>query len=198
MTIQLSDLPYAPSALEPHISEHTLSFHYGKHHAGYVKKLNKAVDGTDYAGQSLEAIIVESNRNGDQGVFNNAAQILNHDQYWLSMTPNGVKAPQGALLEAIERDFDSFEALVSQLKSAAASLFGSGWVWLVADAGHLEIVSTPNAETPLVDGKQLLMTIDVWEHAYYLDYQNDRPGYIDIFFDKLANWQRAAELYQQS
>ena len=195
MNIQLSDLPYAMSALEPHISERTMSFHYGKHHAGYVKKLNAATDDTDYAGMPLEEIIIESKKKGDQGVFNNAAQVLNHDQYWLSMTPDGTKKPGGALLDAIERDFGSFDKLVEQLKSAAAGLFGSGWVWLASDDGKLEIVSTQNAETPLVDGKGILMTIDVWEHAYYLDYQNDRPGYIDIFFDHLANWDRASALY---
>lgn len=197
MSIELSDLPYAASALEPHISERTMSFHYGKHHAGYVKKLNAAIDGSDYAGMDLEAIIVESNSKGDQGVFNNAAQVLNHDQYWLSMTPDGAKKPGGALLDAIERDFGSFDKLVEQMKSAAAALFGSGWVWLASDDGKLEIVSTQNAETPLTDGKHILMTIDVWEHAYYLDYQNDRPGYIDIFFDHLANWDRASALFDK-
>lgn len=197
MSIKLSDLPYDSSALEPHISERTMSFHYGKHHAGYVKKLNAATEGTDFAGMSLESIIVESSKKGDQGVFNNAAQVLNHDQYWQSMTPKGAKRPDGALLEAIERDFGSFDKLVDQMKSAAAGLFGSGWVWLTSDDGKLEIVSTQNAETPLVDGKHILMTIDVWEHAYYLDYQNDRPSYIDTFFDHLANWERASELYEK-
>ncbi len=195
MAIELKALPFEQSALEPHISANTLSFHYGKHHAGYVNKLNNAIEGTDYAAKTLEAIIVESSNNGDQGIFNNAAQVFNHDQYWLSMTPDGVEPPGGALAEAIERDFGSFDALVDQMKAAAASLFGSGWVWLASNDGALEIVSTQNAETPLVDGKDCLLTIDVWEHAYYLDFQNNRPGYIDVFFDQLVNWKRASELY---
>ncbi len=196
MAIELQALPYEQAALEPHISANTLSFHYGKHHAGYVNKLNNAIEGTDYAGKTLEAIVIDSNSSGDQGIFNNAAQIFNHDQYWLSMTPDGVEAPGGALGEAIEREFGSLEALVDQMKSAAASLFGSGWVWLASKDGALEIVSTRNAETPLVDGKLCLLTIDVWEHAYYLDFQNNRVAYVDLFFDKLANWKRAAELYK--
>lgn len=198
MSVTLPDLPYEKTALEPYISAETLSFHYGKHHAGYVNKLNKAIDGTSYEGMTLETIIRESHKQLDTAVFNNAAQVLNHTQYWESMTPGSTDKPGGELANAIERDFGSFDTLVERMKADAASLFGSGWVWLVSNEGTLSIEKTPNAETPMVLGADILLTIDVWEHAYYLDYQNDRPKYIDIFFDKLVNWARAEEAYTES
>lgn len=195
MSIKLESLPYAESALEPHISARTLSYHYGKHHAGYVSKLNKAIDDTPYAGMPLESIIQKAANTADTGVFNNAAQVWNHDQYWKSMSPDGVSQPGGGLGAAIKRDFGSFDAMLDKLKSAAATLFGSGWVWLVVDDGKLGIVSTSNADTPVAKGTIALLTIDVWEHAYYLDFQNDRPSYIDVFFDKLVNWSHAEAVF---
>lgn len=195
MSIELQSLPYGEAALEPHISAKTLSFHYGKHHAGYVKKLNGLIEDTPYAELELAEIIQKSDKLLDNPVFNNAAQIWNHDQYWKSMSPDAVAEPGGKLAAAIKRDFGSYESLVSDLKSAAATLFGSGWVWLVADEGKLSIVSTSNADTPAAKGTTALLTIDVWEHAYYLDFQNDRPSYIDVFFDKLVNWSHAEAVF---
>lgn len=195
MTFELKPLPYDESALEPHISAQTLSYHYGKHHAGYVKKLNNAIENTDYSGLGLEEIIKKSHADEDASVFNNAAQVWNHDRYWESMSPTPSAKPTGDFMKAIEKDFGSFDAMVDKLKSAAASLFGSGWVWLVHDGGQLRIVGTSNAETPIAEGTDALLTIDVWEHAYYLDFQNDRPSYIDVYFDKLVDWSHAEKAF---
>lgn len=191
MTIAFPELPYAADALEPHISAQTLEFHYGKHHKAYVDKLNAAISGTDYEAQDLETIIFASHKAADSGVFNNAAQAWNHTFLWNSMSPNG-GAPEGALAEAINERFGGMDGFKEQFKAAALGQFGSGWTWLVRKAGKLDIVSTGNAETPLTDEVTPLLTLDVWEHAYYLDYQNKRDAYIDAFLDKLINWDFAA------
>ena len=188
MTFTLPELPYETNALEPHISANTFSFHYAKHHNAYVTNLNKLIEGTDFAGKSLEEIITSS----DGGVFNNAAQVWNHTFYWHSMSPNGGGAPSGALADKITQDFGSFDEFKTQFANAAATQFGSGWAWLVLDNGTLKITKTGNAETPVTEGQIPLLTIDVWEHAYYLDFQNKRPDYIQTFLNELANWEFAA------
>ena len=195
MSITLPDLPYAIDALEPHVSANTLEFHYGKHHKAYVDKLNAAIAGTDYEGHSLESIIAASHKAADGGVFNNAAQIWNHTFLWHSMAPSGGGEPTGALAEAINARFGNVAGFREKFKAAALGQFGSGWTWLVRKGGALEIVSTGNAETPLTDGLTPLLTLDVWEHAYYLDYQNKRDAYIDAYLDKLINWDFAAQNY---
>lgn len=184
MSIELPPLPYSKDALAPHISTETLEFHYGKHHAGYVTKLNAAIEGTDFANKSLEEIIKTS----DGGVFNNAAQIWNHTFYWNSLNPNGGGAPTGKIADAINKDFGSFESFKEKFTNSAATLFGSGWTWLVKDkSGKLVIENTTNANCPLTSGQTPLLTCDVWEHAYYIDYRNARPDYITAFW-KLVNW----------
>jgi Fe-Mn family superoxide dismutase len=186
MTITLPELPYAQNALEPHISAETLGFHYGKHHQAYVTNLNKLIDGTEFADKSLEAIIKTSSA----GIFNNAAQVWNHTFYWHCMAPNGGGKPTGDLADKINDDFGGFEKFLEEIKTAAATQFGSGWAWLVLQNGTLKVIKTANAETPLTQNDVTpLLTIDVWEHAYYLDYQNKRPDYIATFFDKLVNWE---------
>ena len=196
MSFELADLPYSADALEPHISAETFGYHHGKHHKAYVDKLNAAVAGTDYENQSLEAVILASHDAGDTGVFNNAAQAWNHTFLWNSMSPQGGGEPQGALAEAINDSFGDLDSFKAQFKASAMGQFGSGWTWLVHKAGKLEIVSTGNAETPLTGGSVPLLTLDVWEHAYYLDYQNKRDAYIDTFLDKLINWDFAAQNYE--
>ena len=188
----LKPLPYAENALEPHISAHTFSFHYQKHHKAYVDNLNKLIEATEHKDQSLEDIIKNTAGDaGKAGIFNNAAQVFNHSFYWHSMNPKGGGTPSGKLAEKINEDFTSFEKFLEEFKTAAATQFGSGWAWLVLDQGKLKIEKTSNADTPLAHGKKPILTIDVWEHAYYLDYQNKRPAYIDTFFEKLANWEFA-------
>ncbi|WP_417463701.1 superoxide dismutase [Kordiimonas sp.] len=197
MTFQLPQLPYEQDALEPHISKETLGFHHGKHHNAYVTNLNGLVEGTEFEGQSLEAIMQATAGKADKaGVFNNAAQIWNHTFYWHSMSPNGGGQPTGALADKIKADFGSFDAFVEEFKKAGATQFGSGWAWLVLNKdGKLEVTKTLNAECPLTDGKTPLLTMDVWEHAYYLDFQNRRPDYIATFLSSLVNWQFAAANY---
>ena len=192
----LPELPYAIDALEPHVSANTLEFHYGKHHKAYVDKLNAAIHGTDYEGQSLEAIITASDKASDAGVFNNAAQVWNHTFLWHGMSPTGGGEPTGALAEAIKARFGSVDTFREKFKAAALGQFGSGWTWLVRKGGTLEIVSTGNADTPLTAGITPLLTLDVWEHAYYLDYQNKRDAYIDVYLDQLINWDFAAQNYE--
>jgi Fe-Mn family superoxide dismutase len=194
MSFTLPDLPYAQNALAPHISPETLDFHHGKHHAGYVAKLNGLIDDTDLATQSLETIIRKTAGDPDQtNVFNNAAQIWNHSFYWKSMSPNGGGAPTRELGALIDRDFGSLEGFVSAFSEAGATQFGSGWVWLVLVHGKLEIRKTANAQTPLTEpGVTPLLTMDVWEHAYYIDFQNRRPAYIAAFLEHLINWEFAA------
>ena len=183
MAIALPELPYARNALAPAISEETLDYHYGKHHKAYVDKTNAAIDGTDMANASLEDII----KGASGGLFNNAAQVWNHSFYWDSMAPGGVAA-SSTLSGEIDKAFGSMDAFAEQFKTAAAGNFGSGWTWLVKSAsGALEIVSTDDAKTPITDGHTALLTVDVWEHAYYIDYRNARPGYLDAFMG-LVNW----------
>ncbi|MGS2718428.1 superoxide dismutase [Eionea flava] len=191
MSFELPALPYDKSALEPHISAETLEYHYGKHHQTYVTKLNAAVDGTDLANKSLEEIIKTS----EGGVFNNAAQIWNHTFYWHSLSPNGGGQPNGELADAIDKLWGSYEAFVTEFSEKAAGNFGSGWTWLVKTAeGGLEIVNTDDADCPLTTDNTPLLTCDVWEHAYYIDYRNARPAYVEAFFN-LANWEFAANNY---
>ena len=196
MSIALPDLPYAPDALEPHVSARTLEFHHGKHHKAYVDKLNAAIAGTDYDGQTLEDIIADAHKAADTGVFNNAAQAWNHTFLWHSMSPDGGGQPEGALAEAIKTRFGGFDAFRERFKAAALVQFGSGWAWLVRNGGVLDIISTGNAETPLTDDLTPLLTLDVWEHAYYLDYQNRRDAYIDAFLGELINWDFAGQNYE--
>ncbi len=190
MAFKLPELPYSKDALSPHISARTLEFHYGKHHQGYVTKLNAAVEGDSaLAGKSLEDII----RTTKGGVFNNAAQVWNHTFYWHSMSPNGGGAPTGDIAHAIDKAFGSFADFKEKFSTAAAGQFGSGWAWLVKDAaGQLAITTTGNAGTPLTEGQTPILTCDVWEHAYYLDYQNARPSYIEAWWN-LVNWEHAAK-----
>jgi Fe-Mn family superoxide dismutase len=185
----LPPLPYADTALEPLISANTLSFHYAKHHKTYVDNLNKLVEGKDLANMSLEEIIMASSGKADMaGVFNNAAQVWNHTFYWNSLKPNGGGKPTGAIAAAIDKDLGGYDKFKTDLSAAAVTQFGSGWAWLVSDAGTLKIVKTGNAEVPLTKGQKPLLTIDVWEHAYYLDYQNLRAKYVETLIDKLLNW----------
>jgi len=194
MAFELPPLPYDKSALEPHMSAKTLDFHYGKHHQAYVTNLNNLIKGTPLASKSIEVIVKETAKDAARaGVFNNAAQVWNHTFFWHSMKPRGGGAPTGELAQAIARDFGGFDKFKEQFKNAAVSLFGSGWAWLVADRGHLKVIKTANAETPLGSGETELLTCDVWEHAYYLDYQNRRPDFVQIFLDHLVNWDEAAK-----
>jgi superoxide dismutase, Fe-Mn family len=199
MAHTLPDLPYEQNALEPHISSETLGFHHGKHHAAYVSKMNAAIDGTDKADLSLEDLIRKAAADGDQALFNNAAQTWNHTFYWNSMAPDGGGTPSGDLGDRINRDFGSFDAFKKAFADAGATQFGSGWAWLVVKDGKLDVRKTLNAETPLTeDGVVPLLTMDVWEHAYYLDFQNRRPDYIETFLDKLVNWEFAASNLKSS
>jgi len=192
MTFTLTDLPYKNDALAPHISPKTLDFHHGKHHKAYVTNLNKLIAGTDLAGESLENIIKKTVNNADKaGIFNNAAQVWNHSFYWQSMKTNGGGLPTGNIAKKINADFGSFENFTEQLKNAGISQFGSGWAWLVLKNDKLEIMKTSNADTPIAYSVKPLLTIDVWEHAYYLDYQNGRGDYIDAFIQNLINWEFA-------
>jgi Fe-Mn family superoxide dismutase len=184
MPFTLPDLPYKKDALAPHISAETLEFHHGKHHAAYVTNLNKLLEGKPEAGRSLEEVILHS----EGGVFNNAAQVWNHTFYWNCMKPNGGGRPTGDLADAITRDFGSFERFREEFANAAATQFGSGWAWLVLEKGKLAVTKTGNADLPLKHGQKALLTIDVWEHAYYIDFRNARPKYIDTFLEKLVNW----------
>ena len=193
--IQLPPLPYGESDLAPHISAETLSFHYGKHHKAYVDNTNKLIDGTDLAGASLEDIVKASVGKPDKkGLFNNSAQVWNHTFYWKSLSPKGGGQPTGKLLDMIKSDFGDFAKFKEDLAKAAVTQFGSGWAWLVLEGGKLKIEQTPNAETPMTAaGKKPLLTIDVWEHAYYVDYRNRRPDYVTAVLDKLVNWEFAAQ-----
>ncbi|MDI1483465.1 superoxide dismutase [Polyangium sp. y55x31] len=189
MAFTLPDLPYAKDALAPHISAETLEYHHGKHHNAYVTNLNKLIDGKPEASLSLEEIILRS----DGGVFNNAAQVWNHTFYWHCMKPNGGGEPTGDLADAIKRDFGSFEKFKEEFSNAAATQFGSGWAWLVEKDGKLAVTKTGNADLPMKHGQKALLTIDVWEHAYYIDYRNLRPKYIETFLTKLVNWDFATK-----
>lgn len=188
MAITLPPLPYAKDALAPAISANTLDFHHGKHHAAYVNNLNNLAKGKPYETMSLEDIIRAAWEAKDTGVFNNAAQVWNHTFYWNSMAPGGGGRPKGDIASQIDKDFGGYEKFVEEFKNAGATQFGSGWAWLILDGGKLKVTKTPNAELPMTSGKKALLTMDVWEHAYYLDYQNRRPDYIGTFLDKLVNW----------
>ncbi len=189
MAFELPALPYEKNALEPHISAETLEFHHGKHHQTYVTKLNGLIEGTELADKSLEEIVKSS----EGGVFNNAAQIWNHTFYWNSLSPNGGGEPTGALADAIKAKFGSFADFKAAFNDKAVNNFGSSWTWLVKTAdGSLDIVNTSNAATPITDGLTPLLTVDLWEHAYYIDYRNVRPNYLEGFW-ALANWEFAAE-----
>ncbi len=186
---KLPELPYADTALEPHMSAKTFSFHHAKHHAAYVNNLNNLVKGTALEASNLEEIILKSHNNKDMvGIFNNAAQVWNHTFFWHCMKPNGGGKPTSELLSMIEKDFGSYENFVEQFKQAAITQFGSGWAWLVFDGSKLSILKTANADTPMCHGQRAILTVDVWEHAYYLDFQNRRPDYVAIFLDHLVNW----------
>lgn len=185
MAFELPALPYEKGALAPHISEETLEYHYGKHHNTYVVNLNNLIAGTDFENMSLESIIQKS----DGGIFNNAAQVWNHTFYWNCLSPNGGGEPEGTLADAINSTFGSFDKFKEEFTAACVTNFGSGWTWLVKNAsGALEIVKTSNAGCPLTDGLTPLMTCDVWEHAYYIDYRNARPAYVGAFWN-LVNWE---------
>lgn len=188
MAFELPALPFDKSALEPHMSAQTLDFHHGKHHNTYVTNLNNLTKDTPLATKSLDEVIMESWKAGNAGVFNNAAQVWNHTFFWNGMKANGGGAPTGAIAEAINKAFGSYDKFKEEFKQAGATQFGSGWAWLVVDKGELKITKTPNAETPMIHGQTALLTCDVWEHAYYLDFQNRRPDFIGSFLDNLVNW----------
>jgi len=193
MAVTLPALPYAKNALAPHISEETLDFHHGKHHNAYVTNLNNLIKDTDLDSADLETIIkAVAGDPSKAGHFNNAAQVWNHTFYWNSMKPNGGGKPTGDLLKKIEADFGSYEEFAAQFKTAATTQFGSGWAWLVLEGGKLKVTKTGNADLPMVHGQKALLTIDVWEHAYYVDFRNRRPDYISTFLDHLVNWDFAA------
>jgi len=199
MAFTLPDLPYARDALAPHISPETLDFHHGKHHKAYVDKANELVKGTELDGANLETVIRSAWKAGNTALFNNAAQIWNHTFYWNSMSPKGGGKPSGKVAEAIDRDFGSFEKFAEAFKAAGAGQFGSGWAWLVVKGGKLEVRKTANAETPITEaGVTPLLTMDVWEHAYYLDFQNRRPDYMGAFLEHLVNWDFAAENFARA
>lgn len=184
MAFELPKLPYEKTALEPHISAETIDYHYGKHHQAYVNKLNELTKGTKFETSTLEEVI----KNSEGGLFNQAAQVWNHTFYWNCLAPKGGGTPQGALAEKINATFGSFEKFKEEFSKTAAGTFGSGWAWLVQDSsGNLQLVSTPNAQTPMTQGLTALLTCDVWEHAYYVDYRNARPKYIEAFWN-LVNW----------
>lgn len=188
MSFELPNLPYAKDALAPHISAETFDYHHGKHHQAYVNKLNALTDGKPEANKSLEELIKSS----EGGLFNQAAQVWNHTFFWNSMKPNGGGAPTGDLAAAIDRDFGSLDGFKEAFTKTAAGQFGSGWAWLVSEGGKLSLTSTTNAGNPMTDGKTPILTLDVWEHAYYVDYRNARPKFIAAYLEHLVNWDFAA------
>ena len=190
----LPPLPFAPEALEPHMSARTLSFHHGKHHQAYVDKANAAIKDGPLATESDEAVVRAAKAQGNSGLFNNAAQAWNHSFLWNSLSPSGGGAPAGALKDAIDRDLGGMEKFAESFKTEAVGHFASGWAWLVHDGAALKIISTHDADTPLVhEGLTPLVTLDLWEHAYYLDYQNARPGFVDAYLAHMINWDFAAK-----
>jgi Fe-Mn family superoxide dismutase len=195
MAFTLPELPYAKDALAPHLSQETLEYHHDKHHNAYVTNLNGLIDGTDHANKSLEEIILAA----DQGpLFNNAAQVWNHTFYWSCMKPGGGGAPAGELAKAIDSAFGSFDDFKKELTAAAVSQFGSGWAWLVVENGALKVTKTGNADLPLKHGQKALLTVDVWEHAYYIDYRNLRPKYVETYLNSLVDWGFVAENYAKA
>lgn len=196
MPIPFPELPYPVDAFEPYITARTLEFHHGRHHKGYVDKLNAAIAGTPYDDQPIERIIAAAHEASDTGVFNNAAQAWNHSFLWHSMAPAGRDEPTGPLADALKERFGDLQGFRAAFKKAALGQFGSGWTWLVISAEGLEIASTGNADTPLTNGVVPLLTLDVWEHAYYLDYQNKRDAYVDDFLNTLINWEFAEQNFE--
>lgn len=189
----LPDLPFAPDALAPVISAETLEYHHGKHHAGYVNKVNAAIEGGPHAELSLEDLIKKVHgQTNEKGLFNNAAQVWNHSFYWNCLSPNGGGEPTGAIADAITNSFGNFASFKEQFSKAAATQFGSGWAWVVKTDSGLAIEQTANADTPVATGKKAVLTLDVWEHAYYIDYRNARPKYIEEFW-KIVNWDHASK-----
>jgi superoxide dismutase, Fe-Mn family len=196
MAYELPTLPYPETGLEPHISANTIQFHYGKHHAAYVTNFNNMVKDTPLDSLPLEEVIKTThNDSAKMGIFNNAAQAWNHTFYWHCMKPSGGGAPSGALAEKINADFGSFDEFKTAFKQAGATQFGSGWAWLVLDSGTLKVTKTLNADNPLAHGQIPILTMDVWEHAYYLDYQNRRPDYMETFLTSLVNWDFVASQF---
>ena len=189
MAITLPQLPFEKDALAPYISANTLDFHYGKHHKAYVDNLNKLIEGMELASKSLEEIIkIAAKDSAKAGIFNNAAQVWNHSFYWQCLKKAGGGAPTGAVGEKIKATWGNFEKFVEELKNAGITQFGSGWAWLISEGNDLKITKTANADTPIAHGQKPLLTIDVWEHAYYLDYQNRRPDYLSAVIQNLINW----------
>ncbi len=199
MPVQLMALPFDKQSLAPHMSEETISYHYGKHHSGYVDKLNPLIADTALADASLEDIIVQSKDDpAAAAVFNNAAQVWNHDFFWHSLSPNGGALADGPLKDRIDADFGSLAGFKDTFMATATGQFGSGWAWLVVDGDTLSVISTPNAVPPFVNGLTPLMTCDVWEHAYYLDHRNDRAAFVQTFLDNLVNWEFAAQRLEEA
>lgn len=192
MKLELPELPYAANALEPHMSAETFSFHHGKHHNTYVVKGNELLADAGIDADNLEDLVKEAAKVGGP-LFNNVAQVYNHNLFWVSMKPNGGGAPTGAIADKINDDFGSYDKFRDEFVNNGIGQFGSGWVWLVLDGGTLKVVKTANAETPLTAGATPLLVCDVWEHAYYLDYQNRRPDFLSSFLDNLVNWDQANE-----
>lgn len=192
MSVRLPDLPYSSDALEPMMSSGTLEIHHGKHHRAYVDKLNELIKDTPYESMPLIDIVARSHNAYDTLVFDNAAQCLNHEYFWKSLSPGGGGDPQGPLKEAIARQFGSLDSFRQAFREAAVTHFGSGWAWLAADGARLRILTTSNADTPVLRGVRPLLTLDLWEHAYYLDYQNQRGQYVDNYLEKLVDWSYAA------
>lgn len=189
MPITLPDLPFAQNALEPFISARTFEFHHGKHHKAYVDNTNKLIEQTDLAGKDLETIIrTVAKEPGKKGLFNNAAQIWNHSFFWQCLKPGGGGKPSGRVADLIDRDLGGYDKFATDFKNAGATQFGSGWAWLVKKEEKLAILQTANADTPITQGVVPLLVVDVWEHAYYLDYQNRRPDFLQTFLDQLINW----------
>ncbi len=195
MAFEQPPLPYAMDALEPYgMKAETFEYHYGKHHKAYVDNLNKLTEGTDLANMPLEEVIkVTYKDSAKQGIFNNAAQVWNHTFFWNCMKPGGGGAPTGELAARIDQDFGSFDKFKEEFSNAAATQFGSGWAWLVEDNGTLKVTKTPNAVDPIAEGQKPLLTLDVWEHAYYIDFRNARPAFIKNFLDRLVNWDFVAQ-----
>jgi Fe-Mn family superoxide dismutase len=200
MAFELPPLPYDFNALEPYgMKGETLEYHYGKHHKAYVDNLNKLTQDTDLAGKSLEEVVKITFKDPSKaGIFNNAGQVWNHNFYWQSLKPAGGGSPSGELTSKIEKDFGSLDKFKEEFSNAAATQFGSGWAWLIDDGGTLKVTKTPNAENPLAHGQKALLTLDVWEHAYYLDFRNARPAFIKNFLDNLINWDFVAEQYAKA
>ena len=196
MTIRLPDLPYAMDALEPHISVDTMELHYGKHHQAYVDKLNKLIEGTRFEDLPLEQIIVSAREQANIDILNNAAQAWNHAFFWQSLSPTAQSEPVGRIRELIEDEFGGIEEFKKEFRAAATTQFGSGWTWLVLDSGKLRIMNTTNADSPIGTHMVPLLTLDVWEHAYYLDYRNERARYVDAFLDNLVDWRFALDNVQ--